>query len=151
MREGTFNWYRVVQWPDSSPGIWLGVKSDLLPEVSNCFDIGFVFESYAPGPRFGDTEIRIPCRRGEIYPVKPGVWAWSGTGGRWSRRVVQAIGPEASGPWGNGIIHGTKDDEAVIWFPSKSIDEVGIEVGARMRRSTWKAERPPYLCPSTPV
>jgi len=146
--KGTYKWYRVDQWPVSSPGMWLGLPPELLPEVRKCFDSGYVIERHAPSPRFGATEIRIPCRRGEIHPVAPGTWAWSGTGGRWSRRVVRVVGTEATGPWDSSISHGTKDDEAVIWFPSKFLQVVGAETGARKRRSTWKAARPEYLCPN---
>ena len=138
MRVGPVHgWARVRTWPDADPATWLGVPEALLPQVQNLFDSGYVFERLALSPRHAALEVRIPCARGEIYPVAPGIWAWSGTGGRWSRRVAAAVGAAATGPWGCGLGHGDKDDESVVWFPEDRLSAVAQEVGARRRRSTW--------------
>lgn len=132
------SWFRVRDWPEKRPGRWLGLEDNQVPRVRNLFDSGLIFERLAIGPTYSALEVRIPCRRGEIYPVSAKIWAWSGTGGRWSRRVSDRCSGTATGPLGTDLHHGTRDDESVIWFPADMVEAVADEVGARRRRSTWR-------------
>lgn len=78
-------------------------------------------------------EVRIPCRPGELWPVGRGLWAWSGPGGHWAQKVIGVLGEDAAGPWGARPEAGTRNDEAVIWFPANRVPDVGQAVGIRRR------------------
>ena len=77
--------------------------------------------------------LRFPCRHGEINPVGSGKWSWSGPGGHWARKVIGVLGEDAAGPWGAAPQAGSRDDEAVIWFPASRVSDVGRVVGIRRR------------------
>ena len=136
-----YSWRPVTAWPSRDSVSWLGLPLDMVPVVQRRFFQGFVFERLTIGPGFRSEEVRIPCRRGEIFPVGGGKWAWCGPGGFWSRRIAGAAGGSASGPFATSATHGTRNDESVIWFKDGFLEPVATAAGARRRRSTWTQAR----------
>jgi hypothetical protein len=132
-------WQYVRILPEANPEDWLGVPVAELPQVRNRYTLGFRIERLAISPRHSATEVCIPCKKGEISPVDVGWWAWSGRPGNLYRRLVEAAGPEATGPFGNGLSASVKrSDEAQVWFPDNRFDLVAEVMGARRRNSNWK-------------
>lgn len=138
-------WLRVRNWPTENPARRLGVPESLLSSVRNFYDSGLIFERLAPSPDSHASEVRIACRRGEIYPVTIGTWAWAGPCRRWISGIIEAAGPAATGPFGTGVSKGTGADEMVLWFPEHRLSAVADAAKATRRRSTWRDStiRPP--------
>ena len=138
-------WMRVKNWPTECPARRLGIPDAFLSSVRKWYDSGLVFERLAPSPASHATELRIACRRGEIYPVTNGTWAWAGPCRRWVSGIIEAAGPAATGPFGTGVSKGTGGDELVLWFPEQQLPAVADAAMARRRRSTWQDSsiRPP--------
>ena len=141
MKREEYNWVILRDWPRRDPTTWLGVPQDMVAEVQALFQAGMVIERLTTGKSAASTEVRIPCRYGELYPVGSATWGWIGTGGMWTRKVIEAAGQDVSGPFGPEVTEGTRNEESALWFPSSQLLLVDKVVHAKRRRKTWGVHR----------
>ena len=132
------DWKRVSRWPARDAQVWLGVPADMVAHVHAVYEMGFVLERLTRGARFASSEVRIPCKHGELTPVGRDLWSWTGPGGYWTRQIRAAAGLGVTGPFGTGLCDGTRDDESQAWFSSALFEKVAKAAGARRRSRTWK-------------
>ena len=133
-------WRTLPKWPVRDPATWLGIPADMVAECRERHNSGYLFERLTCGRGSRSTEVRIPCKRGELYPVGDGRWGWSGPWWRYARRLRLAAGPACTGPFGTGVLLGGEGSEFVIWFPADRLDAVAKVVRAK-RRSALRGRK----------
>lgn len=85
-------------------------------------------------------EIRIPCRKGELYPVSDERWGCITNLGFWAKRVYDVVEGHAFPPLSNkayaksDLGYEYKGDEIQIHFPPKYIDKLAKELKVYKRR-----------------